>query len=309
VLFLDNGASAVSLVIVRLIGGLGNQMFQYATGRALALRRGATLKLDLTGFATVGAHTKRRYELDAFPIHGGGASEAEIAQFGRTGKPGLPRRDRVLRLLRFARPNGAWPVYREPHFQFDPILPELRAPVYLDGYWQSERYFSDIAEVLRQEFAAEVPLDPENAALAARIDAANAVSLHVRRGDYVSDPATNRFHGTCSPDYYQRAVDYVAARVGAPHLFVFSDDQKWTRANLRFATPTTIVDANPPDRGYRDMGLMARCRHHIVANSSFSWWGAWLDPSPEKIVVAPRQWFGASTNDTRDLIPPSWVQL
>jgi hypothetical protein len=299
----------VSLVITRLIGGLGNQMFQYATGRALALRRGAALKLDLSGFGAVGVHTKRRYELDSFPIHASAASEGDLAQFDLAGKSRSPRLDRVLRLLRFNKGADAWPTYREPHFHFDPAVAELRAPVYLDGYWQSERYFSDIAGVLRQEFTATAPSDPGNAALAEGIDSVGAVSLHVRRGDYVSDPATNRFHGICSPDYYQRAVDYIAALVGTPHLFVFSDDPQWSRANLRFAVPMTIVDANPPEHGYRDMRLMARCRHHIVANSSFSWWGAWLNPSREKIIVAPRQWFAASGNDTRDLVPPNWVRL
>jgi hypothetical protein len=299
----------VSLVITRLIGGLGNQMFQYATGRALALRGGAVLKLDITGFAAVGAYAKRRFELDSFSIHGNPASDADLAWFGRTGKPRSPRFHRVLNLLRIDRANGAWPIYREPHFQFDPTVAELRAPVYLDGFWQSERYFFEIAAVLRQEFTAKAPLDRKNAALAAAIDSVNAVSLHVRRGDYVNDRATNRYHGICSPDYYQRAVDYIAAKVPAPHLFVFSDDRRWTRSNLRFAVPTTFVGANPPDCGYRDMHLMARCRHHIIANSSFSWWGAWLNPSREQIVVAPRQWFCSASNDTRDLIPPDWVRL
>ena len=228
---------------------------------------------------------------------------------GRVHRAQPSQLDLVLRWLRIDRSNGAWPIYREPHFQFDPALLELRAPVYLDGYWQSERYFSSIAVLLRQELTAKAPLDPKNEALARSIDAVNAVSLHVRRGDYVDNPATTRFHGVCSLDYYQRAIDYISLRVEAPHLFVFSDDPQWTRANLRYAAATTFVDANPPDRGYRDMGLMARCRHHIIANSSFSWWGAWLNPSCEKIVIAPDRWFSAARNDTRDLIPPGWVRL
>jgi hypothetical protein len=296
----------VSLVVTRLIGGLGNQMFQYATGRALALRREADLRLDVTGFAAIGIRARRRYELDSFSIHGRVASDEDIARFGRAGRPLFGR---VLRWLRPGKADDTWPIYREPHFQFDPVVPELPAPIYLDGYWQTERYFSDIARVLRQEFTAREPPDRENEALAAAIDAANAVSLHVRRGDYVDDPTTHRYHGVCSPDYYQRAVDHICGRAGVPHLFVFSDDQQWTRANLRFVVPTTFVGANSPDCGYRDMLMMARCRHHIIANSSFSWWGAWLNPSPDKIVVAPQQWFGASSNDTRDLIPPGWVRL
>jgi hypothetical protein len=296
------------LVVTRLIGGLGNQMFQYAAGRALALRRGADLKLDVAAF-TAGVDTKRRYELDSFSIHGSAASDAELARFGRAGKPRSSPFDRVLRRLRIERANGAWPIYRERHFQFDPAVPELQTPVYLDGFWQSERYFSDIAEMLRQEFRVKGPMDLENKAFVARIESVNAVSLHVRRGDYISDPATNRYHGICSPDYYERSVEYVAARTGSPYLFVFSDDQQWTRTNLRFAVPAMIVDANPSDSGHRDMHLMALCRHHIIANSSFSWWGAWLNPSHEKIVVAPRQWFGVSSNDTRDLISRNWVRL
>ncbi len=186
------------LVVTRLIGGLGNQMFQYATGRALALRRRAVLKLDVTGFAAIGIHTKRRYELDSFSIQGSVASDADLARFNGAGKPGLSRRDRVLRWLRIGGPQGAWPIHRERHFEFDPAVLELRPPAYLDGYWQSERYFSDIAGQLRQEFTPKAAMERENAALAAVIDSVNAVSLHVRRGDYVSDPATNRFHGTCS---------------------------------------------------------------------------------------------------------------
>jgi hypothetical protein len=297
----------MSLVVVRLIGGLGNQMFQYAAGRALALRRGATLKLDLGGFAQAGITTRRSFELDVFPLQADLATGRDLAALGL--RPGPEPRWRRY-LSRVFRIN--WPpksrIYREPHFRFDPNVAQLALPVYLDGYWQSEKYFADIAETLRREFTPRAPLDPDNAALAARIDQVNAVSLHVRRGDYVSDADTNRYHGTCSLDYFRQAVDHIRARVPDAHLFVFSDDREWTRNNLTFPLPTTFVDVNPPDRGYRDMQLMARCRHHVLANSSFSWWGAWLDPSPDKIVVAPRRWFSAPV-DTRDLVPESWIRL
>jgi hypothetical protein len=214
-----------------------------------------------------------------------------------------------MRSLRLNWSNGASPVYRERHFHFDPVVKTLAAPICLEGFWQSERYFSDVADLIRQEFMAPVAMDPDNAAVMAQIAARSAVSLHVRRGDYVSNPVTNRFHGVCSPEYYRRAVDFISARVEAAHLFIFSDDQEWTRANLRFPLPITFVDVNSSDRGDQDMRLMARCRHHILANSSFSWWGAWLNSSKGKIVVAPQRWFSASDNDTRDLIPESWVRL
>jgi hypothetical protein len=294
------------LVVTRSIGGLGNQMFQYAAGRALARRCGADLKLDLSGFAT---YPKRRYELGDFPICATPASETDLAALGLPAGLQDGWRRRVRRLLRMGAEPEAAPIYRERHFHFDANVRDLRPPVYLDGYWQSEKYFAEYAGLLRQEFTPHVPLDPENAAMAARIDAVNAVSLHVRRGDYVNELDVSRYHGVCPPDYYGSAVDYIAQRVQDIHLFVFSDDQDWVRDNLRLGPPTTLVAANSPDRGFRDMQLMARCRHHIVANSSFSWWGAWLNPSAAKIVVAPKRWFGAGNIDTRDLLPESWMKL
>jgi hypothetical protein len=295
-------------VIVRLIGGLGNQMFQYATARAVSLRCGAPLMLDVSGFDHFKG-TSRRYELNDFPIQAALAKECDLALFGLKASPHLKWLYRLKSTLQLGRRHRTWPIHREPHFHFDAKVAALHAPIYLDGYWQSEKYFLPYADILRREFSPALPLERENAAFAAAIDAVNAISLHVRRGDYVADPATNRFHGLCSLDYYRRAVDYIKARVEAPHLFIFSDDRDWTRNHLRFELPTTFVDANPPDRGYRDMQLMARCRHHIVANSSFSWWGAWLNASQEKIVIAPRRWFASDANDTRDLIPETWVKL
>ena len=296
----------MTLVIARLIGGLGNQMFQYAAGRALALRCGADFKLDLSGFET---YRRRRYELDTLPICAAVATKAELAEFDVDQERRSGLLDRIRRKLGFPLGSRARLVYREPHFHFDPAMMALRAPVYLDGHWQSERYFLDCSDSVRRELTPTAPLDPDNAAVAAQIDAADAVSLHVRRGDYVSDPKTNYYHGTCSQQYYHSALEYIVARTQRLHLFVFSDDPEWTRHNLRFPVATTFVAANSADRGHLDMVLMSRCRHHILANSSFSWWGAWLNPSREKIVVAPRRWFNAGASDSRDLVPQDWVRL
>lgn len=295
-------------VYVRLIGGLGNQMFQYATGRALALRNGAELKLDVSGFVTYGL---RRYELDSYPIAATVASAPELEAFASA--PVVPPRTGVKGLLsRLVAPkNASSPAvhYREPHFQFDPGVQGLHPPILLDGYWQTERYFADAAEALRRELDPTEPLEEDNARIAEQIDQAVAVSLHVRRGDYVSNAHANAYHGVCSLDYYRAAISHVAERVEGVHLFVFSDDAEWTRENLKSDLPATYVAANPPDRGFRDMQLMTRCRHHIIANSSFSWWGAWLNAKPGKVVVAPRRWFAKGDNDTRDLVPSDWVRL
>jgi len=301
-----NREDAKDIVVTRLIGGLGNQMFQYAAGRALALRIKASLKLDLSGFS---ADPKRRYELDCFPIRAVAATDIDLQRCGAIPGEQPKLMTRALRRLGVHVPTSKVSMYRERHFHFDDNLATLRAPVYLDGFWQSERYFVEVAQTVRREFTPTQPFDANNRAFADRISAVKALSLHVRRGDYVDEQGTNRFHGTCSLAYYQRAVEYVSARIAEVHLFVFSDDQRWARENLQFDFPTTFVDANTPDCGFLDMQLMCRCHHHILANSSFSWWGAWLNPSLEKIVIAPARWFNAAGIDTRDLIPKQWVRL
>lgn len=291
----------MTTVTVRLIGGLGNQLFQYAAARALALRHGAQVKLDLSGFESYGL---RRYELDSYSIAASIATPDELAAIDAR-QPTGALLDRLLSRLR---PRPAQ-HYREPHFHYDPELARQALPIFMDGYWQSERYFADAADVIRRDLTPRDALEPNNAAVAAEIGQVNAVSLHVRRGDYVSNSHTNAYHGVCSLDYYRAAVAHIRSTVAEPHLFVFSDDHDWTRENLKLDLPTTYVIANSADRGFRDMQLMSLCRHHVIANSSFSWWGAWLNPSPEKIVVAPALWFAASENDTRDLVPAAWTRL
>lgn len=303
-------------VTSRLMGGLGNQMFQYAAARALALRRGAEVQLDLSSFATeaVGV-TPRHYELNPFPIAAETVSDAILASADAarpaTGlfAPGT-RISRVLRRVGWGRAEATGVnYYREPHYRFDPGLAAQPLPLLMEGYWQSERYFVEAADTIRRELTPSAPLEPENAATAAEIDGVEAVSVHVRRGDYVTNATAATFHGTCSLDYYRAAVDLVRQRVARPHLFVFSDDRVWMRDNLHFDLPTTYVSANPPDRGFRDMQLMSRCRHHIIANSSFSWWGAWLNPRRDKLVVAPERWFAGHSNDTSDLLPQDWIRV
>lgn len=292
------------MIIANLIGGLGNQMFQYATGRAVAHRHNAPLLLDASGFAH---YDLRRYELDELSIQARLATEEELARAGVKAKaPTLL--NRAKKVLGFDRaPN----LLKEASFTYDARIEEVTPPVYLDGYWQSERYFANIAELLRREFMLKAPLDAANERIAARIReaGANAVSLHIRRGDYVNNPHTAQYHGVCSLDYYRAAVDYVAARVSAPQFFVFSDDHDWVTENFKLDHPVVLVDVNGADRGVCDMALMKACRHHIIANSSFSWWGAWLNPHADKIVVAPQRWFSGASNDTTDLIPTSWVRL
>jgi hypothetical protein len=297
---IEENMSPANTIITRLIGGLGNQLFQYAAARAMALKAGASVKLDLSEFDT---DILRRYELGSYAIAAVPASSDDLAAITTPAPTGLVSNLKVR--LRGAKQSH----YREAHFHFDPNVMRQRLPLYMDGYWQSERYFRDVADTIRRDLTPRDPLEPENAAIAAQINRTNAVSLHVRRGDYVTNAVTNAYHGVCSIDYYRAAVAYITTHAPDPYFFVFSDDLAWARENLVIGHPTTFVEANPPDRGFRDMQLMSMCRHHVIANSSFSWWGAWLNPSNDKIIVAPARWFAQDKKNTDDLLPAEWVKL
>jgi hypothetical protein len=187
----------------------------------------------------------------------------------------------------------------------------LDAPrdTHLDGYWQSEKYFQDIAATIRRDFTLATDLSAQDRAVADAIADVNAVSVHVRRGDYVTDARTRAAHGVCSNEYYLQACDMIIRRQPDPHFFVFSDDLDWCRSHLQLPGAATYVGHNGPDRDYADLYLMSQCRNHIIANSSFSWWGAWLNPRSDKVVIAPCQWFSGLDVDTRDVLPDGWIRI
>ena len=296
------------MIIVKLMGGLGNQMFQYAAGRRLAHRHNTQLKLDLSFLESGGVTTRRVYELDHLNISAGIATALEVAEYTGTGTNFLQSLLAAVRRsigLATAEPHR----YVERHFQFDPALLDAPDNSYLAGYWQSEKYFADIGDILRHEFAVRAEPDDWNRRMAEEIKATESFSIHVRRGDYVSDKTTGDYHGICSLRYYQAAVDMVVSQVRSPHFFVFSDDPAWVKENLTVHYPMTYMDHNGPGRGHEDLRLMSLCRHHIIANSSFSWWGAWLCRNPDKIVIAPDTWFNKGEIDTKDLLPARWIRI
>jgi hypothetical protein len=297
------------MIIVKLMGGLGNQMFQYAAARRVALRLGTCVKFDLSFLKKPKpGDTKRKFELDQFKIDGSVASESEVKMVKFRG---ISPPERVLNSIRscIGHPGDNPNIIREGHYHYDSSLEEACDNVYLDGYWQSERYFASIEKDIKEEFTLLNPMVGENLRLSEAIREGTSVSIHVRRGDYIRSEKTRRFHGVCSKGYYQRCVGEVSKRVASPHFFVFSDDPGWAENNLDFSTRTTVVAVNPPHRGHEDLRLMNQCRHHILANSSFSWWGAWLSPYPDKLVYAPGKWFADPGMDTRDLIPEAWIQI
>lgn len=296
--------SGVNVIITHIIGGLGNQMFQYAVGRALSLERGTPLRLDTQDFKGYRLHNG--FELETvFKLDAKLASSSDVRQVLGFRAFGAIRRGLFRRQLA---------VFRGPNLLVDnlyghrPKISQAPDACYLMGNWQSEKYFRHIEDTIRGDFSFKTPLVGQNAEVAAQIKTCTAVSLHVRRGDIAANPAALAVHGLCSLDYYQRAVRFITDRVAQPEFFVFSDDLSWVRENLQLGYPCHYIGHNKGSDSYNDMRLMSLCRHHIIANSSFSWWGAWLNPRQDNIVVAPERWFAAECDST-GIVPESWVRM
>lgn len=292
------------MIIVRIMGGLGNQMFQYAAGRRLAAIHGTTLKLDLSDFKNYQLHD---YGLSAFKIKEVLATPEEIQILKEPDSGSFKKK--LKKLLRRPSKMGITHI-QEKQYHFNPEILRLPDPVYLDGYWQSEKYFSEMAEVIKDEFTVKSPQTGRNRELAQQIASCESVSLHVRRGDYVTDKKTNTIHGTCDLDYYAQCIAHLGQRVPHPCFFIFSDDPDWAEKNIRLTFPATCIGHNGPQKNYEDLRLMSQCRHHIIANSSFSWWGAWLGQQQGTLSYAPKRWFNSPAFNTQDLLPEeAWIRM
>lgn len=259
------------------------------------------MRLDTNGFRAYRLH--QGFELErVFGIEAQEASGSDYRQV--LGWRAAPSLRRALARRSFAPLRGA--RYR---VQADAGCPggfdSIGGRCYLLGYWQSEQYFSRFAASIRSDFTFRQPLSGRNAVLAERISACSAVSLHVRRGDYVSDPKNLGKHGVCSLDYYRDAIRAISRQVKDPAFFVFSDDMDWVRNNLDIGAACHFVDHNTGPESFNDMRLMSLCRHHVMANSSFSWWGAWLSPFEDKQVIAPKRWFVSRDDNPAD----GWATL
>lgn len=292
-----------NMIITKLDGGLGNQMFQYAAGRRLSCIHNVDIKLDISRLKK---STLRAYNLGVFNIQEKFTQAEEIP---RLASQTTEMKKRALTLWKNLQSMQALTYVQERHFHFDSEILNLPDNVYLDGYWQCERYFFDIQEIIRREFTVKYPQQGRDQALAELIAASESASLHIRRTDYVTNPVANSVLGPCPLEYYYHAVKYLTQTVRNPHFFVFSDEPEWVCKHLNLAHPTTIVEHNGAGKSYEDMRLMSQCKHHIIANSSFSWWGAWLSAYSQKIIIAPRKWFNSPDWDAKDLIPSTWIRL
>ena len=296
-------------VVVRLFAGLGNQMFQYAAALGLAVRQNRVLKIDVSAFE---ACENRPYQLDCLKVP---------QKIFYTGVPLFQSASnsiaaRVIRRIKrrvFKANTFRKGVYREPHFHFDPAFFDLSGTeILLNGYFQSPRYFESVAELLRERFQPAAPLSATAADWAAKIAASPcSVSLHVRRGDYLEAP-NSALHDALDRGYYDRAVNLIQRLAGETvEFFLFSDEPDFI-AEAFADLPDAHVVRSDPDKSWEDMFLMARCRHHIIANSSYSWWGAWLNPAEDKRVIAPARWLAPNEMAARnvlDLYPLDWILL
>lgn len=287
------------MVVFHSRGGLGNQLFQYATARRLALAHGVGVAADTSWHGRrLRNTTPRPFVLPELRVRLEALSGPERSWARVASHP-------ILGRLPLAAP---WVVKRERGFAFDPSVLRCGPRTFLHGYWQSPMYFDDIRETLLQELQPVAPPAPGDEAVLARTRGCESVFLHVRRGDYVTLGSAAATHGSCTIEYYSAAFELLARTVRTPVLFVFSDDPAWARENIRLPAPTVYVDHNPPGAAVQDLRLMASCRHAIIANSSFSWWGAWLGTGEGKVVVAPRRWFARGPL-TPDLFPAGWRTL
>lgn len=280
-------------------GGLGNQLFQYAAARRLSLQNQCSLVVDHHWFDHPRpGETPRPLELTRYPLAMRLATSFELLRWA-------PMRSRWARHIKPLLPLN---LMREQGYGINRNVLSASSNSYLSGFWQSEAYFTDIREELLTEFTPIESPGSEDCAVIQRMQQSESISVHVRRGDYVNLASASAYHGLCSLDYYRRAIAYMVERIPVPTLFFFSDDPEWTRANLQFPFSTYYVDHNSSEEAFQDLRLMTYCKHHVIANSSFSWWGAWLADSANQIVVAPTKWYQAD-RPTPDLLPHHWIRL
>lgn len=302
------------MIIVRLIGGMGNQMFQYAAARALSLRRQCQMVVDMSLCADAervdsSGLSLRPFGLDVFGITG---EKLDDAFFRRTL---WVRKEHRLRRCAMRCLHGlvscvsdAWKIgiIERKDITFDKSILNLPANTVLKGYFPAFSYFAECEKTIRDDFTFRTVPDEANAEMIRQISGCQSVSLHVRRGDYVSNERTSQNLGVCSPRYYERAVQTITGAVPNPHFFIFTNDPEYVKTNLKIDFPAVFVTHNAGPKSFEDMRLMSLCRHNIIANSSFSWWGAWLNVNPDKVVVAPSPAAPGAGLKDHEFYPPSW---
>jgi hypothetical protein len=285
------------MIITRLTGGLGNQMFQFSAGLAVATRHGVALQLD---FAPGAVFTPRSYSLDIFDI--------QVEKWPVLKKQLWIGRALPWRLLRWMLKLPKLTILHETGHGFHENVGVVAPPTYLDGYWQSYKYFMDISEDLYRRFRPSRTIPAEINRWKTTIQKHNAIGIHIRRGDYLTDPDAKELLGALDANYYQRGARHFTQCLADAHCYVFSDDREWARNELKLPVPFTVVD-HEQEHPFWDMWLMSQCNALVIANSSFSWWAAWLSRLPGERIVAPQRWLNSPSMDNQDLVPPTWTRM
>lgn len=281
------------------MGGLGNQMFQYSYTKFLQ-EKGHEVKIDTTAFKTYKLHGG--YQLDKYNIDLQESTKKENDKFYKDNIY-----SKVLRRVGIKTSKAV----REKSLLFDEVFLNIEDDNYIEGYFQSEKYFDFIRDELLKDFTIKQELSDSAKEIKTIIESSkNSVSLHIRRGDYVANSHTNNVHGTCSLKYYDKAIQHLKSKIGDIQVFVFSDDIKWTKENLKYEY-IYFVESDKKRIAHEDIYLMSLCNHNIIANSSFSWWGAWLNTNTKKIVIGPQNWFADEKmqEQSQDIVCESWVKI
>jgi hypothetical protein len=289
------------MIVVKVFQGLGNQMFQYALAKALQVRHNVTVKLDLTWFDMNSHH--RTCGLHQFNTNLEISTLEEIYNV-RNGI--FPNRilNRLFRMSLFFKPYFKQPFFKENLSKLDKNIKQITSRTYIEGYFTSEFFFEDVADVIRNDFTLKSQPSERNKLIIDQMMAESSVCLSVRRGDFVNNP----LHDVCSIDYFQRAVALINQKLSDPVFYIFSDDNDWVKHNLKLEQRHVYITHNYPDF-YEDLRLMQSCRHHIIPNSTFSWWAAWLCRHPDKIVIGPEIWLNTTEIDYSYFLPKTWLRI
>jgi len=305
------------MIVVELKGGLGNQMFQYAIARILAHKHNTKLIIDISAYAYPDGYDPasidvRLYELDVFDIHGQTTTEKPDKKLVKIRKEQKLRKAAYLCFCKLANlfSNSFMPmIYERKNVGFDASLLDLPNNIFLRGYFPSFKYFDNNRDIIKKDFSFVDPPDDANQKMIDKITSVNSVSIHIRRGDYITNRRITDKFGLCSLSYYKKAMDYISQKIDDSHFFVFSNDPQWVEDNIKTSRPTTYITHNKGQKGFEDLRLISRCKHNVIANSSFSWWGAWLNSNTKKIVIAPSPVFDKLLIDDDDFIPEDWVRI
>lgn len=302
------------MIITKIQGGLGNQMFQYAISRHLAEINNMELKFDISYYKIIKKNNSpRKYLLDQFNIKENFINDNDIKKIKINNIENrffLSRaKMRLLKYIEEITPIHKRSYIKEPYFNFCAnILNAKNKNIYLCGHWQSEKYFKNIKNIIRKEFTLRNKMSNNGQKITNIIKNTQSISIHIRRGDYAENKETNQYHGLCSLKYYYDSIEKITKHIKNPYFFIFSDDIKWAKNNLKIKFPVLFVSGNFI-KDCEELILMSKCKHNIIANSSFSWWGAWLNNNQKKIVIVPKKWFNNSPNNTKDLCPEFWLKI